>query len=203
MSNFCPDQGRTGACGPREAGQEGVRACMPQPENPRPPARRAYASERERRAGQKGPLVFLNHATFVILAALTTINGHVIFDVAIFFPEFIRSHIAYQATSAFRAFRFDLVSFLCHVLPPSRCFFLYMEIFDFHSLFIKNSWDLQFVKHRFDSTHPPSMHYTHEKTIDNTADGRLGHARRVAIFGQPAFLTSLIGTGTRHFSPKT
>jgi len=86
----------------------------------------------------------------VVLAALTTINGHVILDVAIFFPEFIRSHIAYQATSAFRAFRFDLVSFLCHVLPPSRCFFLYMGIFDFHRLYIKNNWDIQFVKHRFD-----------------------------------------------------
>jgi hypothetical protein len=113
MSNFCPDQGRTGACGPRKAGQECV--CL---------YTAAGKPAQNAEQGKKGHLVFLNHATFVVLAALTTINGHVILDVAIFFPEFIRSHIAYQATSAFRAFRFDLVSFLCHVLPPSRCFFL-------------------------------------------------------------------------------
>jgi hypothetical protein len=72
-------------------------------------------------------LLFLNYAAFVVLAALATINGHFILDVAIFFPEFIRSHIAYQSTSAFRAFRFDLVSLLCHVLPPLRCFFLLFQ----------------------------------------------------------------------------
>jgi hypothetical protein len=90
----------------------------------------------------------------MILAALTTINGHVILDFAIFFPEFIRRHIAYQATSAFRAFRFDLVSFLCHVVPPSRCFFLNLGIFDFHKLYINNNWYIQFVKHRFDVNTP-------------------------------------------------
>jgi hypothetical protein len=56
MSNFCPDQGRTRVCGPRKAGQEGVRLYAAA-ENPRPPARRAYLSERERRARQKGPFM--------------------------------------------------------------------------------------------------------------------------------------------------
>jgi hypothetical protein len=56
MSNFCSDQGRTRVCGPRKAGQEGVRLYAAAG-NPRPPARRAYASERERRAEQKGPFM--------------------------------------------------------------------------------------------------------------------------------------------------
>jgi hypothetical protein len=56
MSNFCSDQGRTRVCGPRKAGQEGVRLYAAVG-NPRPPARRAYASEKERRAGQKGPFM--------------------------------------------------------------------------------------------------------------------------------------------------
>ena len=34
MSNFCPDQGRTRVCGPRIAGQEGVRLYA-SAENPR------------------------------------------------------------------------------------------------------------------------------------------------------------------------
>ena len=29
-----------------------------------------------------------------------------------------------------------------------------MEIFDFHRLYIKNNWDIQFVKHRFDVNTP-------------------------------------------------
>jgi hypothetical protein len=56
MSNFCSDQGRTRVCGPRITGQEGVRRYAAAG-NPRPPARIAYASERERRAGQKGPFM--------------------------------------------------------------------------------------------------------------------------------------------------
>ncbi|MGD9234557.1 MAG: hypothetical protein PVH67_11940 [Desulfobacterales bacterium] len=57
MNNFCSDhlcrrslaksQGRTRGCGPHEAVQEGVRLYAAAG-NPRPPARRAYASERER-----------------------------------------------------------------------------------------------------------------------------------------------------------
>jgi len=56
MSNFCSDQGRTRVCGPRKAGQEGVRLYAAAG-NPRPPARRAYASERERRSRQKWPFM--------------------------------------------------------------------------------------------------------------------------------------------------
>jgi len=29
-----------------------------------------------------------------------------------------------------------------------------MGIFDFHRLYIKNNWDIQFVKHRFDVNTP-------------------------------------------------
>ncbi len=50
MSNFCSDQGRT-----RVYGEAYVLYAAT--ENPRPPARRAYASERERRTGQKGPFM--------------------------------------------------------------------------------------------------------------------------------------------------
>ena len=69
MSSFCSDQGRihrrlkramagqARGCGPRKAGQEGVRLYAAVG-NPRSPARKAYASEREHRSGQKGP--FLN-----------------------------------------------------------------------------------------------------------------------------------------------
>jgi hypothetical protein len=58
MSNFCSEQGRirrrlkkalagqARVCGPRKAGQEGVRLCTPQPE-----------TRGERRAGQKGPFM--------------------------------------------------------------------------------------------------------------------------------------------------
>ena len=50
MSNFCPDQGRT-----RVSGE--AYSLYASAENPRPPALRAYASERERRSGQKGPFM--------------------------------------------------------------------------------------------------------------------------------------------------
>ena len=56
MSNFCSGQGRTRGLRSPQTGQEGVRMYAAAV-NPRPPARRAYASERERRAGQKGPFM--------------------------------------------------------------------------------------------------------------------------------------------------
>ena len=54
MNNFCSDQGRTRVCGPHETVQEGV-LLYAADGNPRPPERRAHASERERKKKKKWP----------------------------------------------------------------------------------------------------------------------------------------------------
>jgi hypothetical protein len=56
MSNFCSDQGRTRVCGPRMAGQEGVRLYAAAG-NPRPPRLVEPTPRRENaEQGKKGHL---------------------------------------------------------------------------------------------------------------------------------------------------